>query len=155
MASKIVVVNGAYDLSEINTIKELREEIEFLKISVKKDEDELEERLRRLPQHAIKSAADNLLPSFINKMIANGTWKLLLNGVSMFANPFSRGFSFEKNIVGSAKKLGIMALIKGAYSYFTNKKTSARPSSINTGGEKKVPGAVVPPKTKIKVPKKA
>lgn len=155
MASKIVVVNGAYDLSEINTIKELREEIEFLKVSVKKDEDELEERLRRLPQHAIKSAADNLLPSFINKMIANGTWKLLLSGVSLFANPFSRGFSFKKNIVGSAKKLGLMALVKGAYSYFVNRKSSTGLSSINRGGEKRVPGTVTPSKTKIKVPGKA
>ncbi|SFP58887.1 hypothetical protein [Parafilimonas terrae] len=155
MASKIVAVNGAYDLSEINTIKELREEIELLKVSVKKDEEELEERLRRLPQHAIKSAADNLLPSFINKMIANGTWKLLLNGVNLFANPFSRGFSIKKNIVGSAKKLGLMALIKGAYSYFTTRKTPAGPSFTNAGGEKRVPGSVIPPKTKIKMPKKA
>ena len=57
MASKIALINGVYDLSEINTIKELREEIELLKRDLKKDEDELEEHLRRLPQHAIKSAS--------------------------------------------------------------------------------------------------
>ncbi len=105
MASKIVVANGVYDLSEINTIQELREEIKLLKAGLRKDEDELEEHLRRLPQHAVKSAADNLLPSFINKMIANGSWKLLLSGVAMFANPFSKGISFKKNILGSAKKI--------------------------------------------------
>jgi hypothetical protein len=154
MASKIVAANGTYNLSEINTSKELREEIELLKVSIKKDEEELEERLRRLPQHAIKSAADNLLPSFINKMIANGTWKLLLSGVTLFTNPFSRGFSFKKNVVGSAIKLGLMALVIGAYSYFTNRSASSGQSPIK-GGEKRVPGTVAVPKTKIKVPKKA
>lgn len=130
MASKIVVANGVYDLSKINTIQELREEIALLKDAIKKDEEDIEERLRTLPQHAVKSAADNLLPSFLNKMIANGSWKLLLSGVSMFANPFAKGFSVKKNIVGSAKKLGLMALAKGAYSYFANRKNTKQPNLI-------------------------
>jgi hypothetical protein len=144
MSSKIVVANGVYDLSKVNNIKSLREEINFLKASIKKDEEELEERLRLLPQQAVKSAADNLLPSFLNKMIANGSWKLLMSGVTMFANPFSKGFSFKKNIVGSAKKLGLMALAKGAYSYFANRKTTKVPGQLPV---KKVP-AVTTLKTK-------
>jgi len=123
MASKFDAANGVYDLSEINTLKELREEITFLKASIKKDEEELEARLRRLPQHAIRSAADNILPSFLNKLIANGTWKLLLSGATMFANPFAKGFSLKKNIVSSAKRLGLITLVKTAYNYWTNKNT--------------------------------
>ena len=149
MASKIVVANGIYDLSEINTIQELREEIKLLKAGLRKDEDELEEHFRRLPQYAVRSVADNLLPSFINKMIANGSWKLLLSGVAMFANPFSKGISFKKNIIGSAKKLGLMALVKGAYSYFTNRKVSKKPED---GVARKAP-AVTSLKTKPKLPK--
>ncbi|MFT4154704.1 hypothetical protein [Parafilimonas sp.] len=154
MASKIVVANGTYDLSEINTTKELREEIALLQASIKKNEEELEARLRRLPHHAVKSAADNLLPSFINKMIANGTWKLLLSSVTLFANPFSKGFSFKKNIVGSAKKLGLMALVKGAYSYFSNRKSDAAKIPSSTAGIKRTP-VITSLKTKIKLPKKA
>ena len=124
MASKFDAANGVYDLSEINTLKELREEIAFLKASIKTDEEELEARLRRLPQHAIRSAADTILPSFLDKIIANGTWKLLLSGATMFANPFAKGFSFKKNIVSSAKRLGLITLIKTAYGYWANKKTA-------------------------------
>jgi len=149
MASKIVVANGVYDLSEINTIQELREEIKLLKAGLRKDEDELEEHLRRLPQHAVKSAADNLLPSFINKMIANGSWKLLLSGVAMFANPFSKGISFKKNILGSAKRLGLMALVKGAYGYFSNRKVSKKPEDVVV---RNAP-AITSLKTKPKLPK--
>src|ERR1700760_3761280 len=112
MATRIVNANGVYDLSNISNLKELREEIEFLQRAIKKDESELEERYRKLPQHFVKSAADNLLPSFLNKLVANGTWKILLSSLAMFANPFSKGFSFKKNIVGSAKKLGLIALLK-------------------------------------------
>jgi len=147
MASKFDAANGVYDLSEINTLKELREEIAFLKESIKKDEEELEGRLRRLPQHAIRSAADNVLPSFLNKLIANGTWKLLLSGATMFANPFAKGFSFKKNIVSSAKRLGLITLAKTAYGYWANKKTaqgrmpaiskSGVVTTLNTGRPKK------------------
>lgn len=120
MASK-VAAESIYDISEINTLKELRDKIASLKVNIRKDEEELEERLRHLPQQAVKAAADNLLPSFLNKMIANGTWKILLSGATMFANPFSKGFGFKKSIVGSAKRLGLIALVKTAYSYWTNK----------------------------------
>lgn len=148
MTSKIVVANGVYDLSEVNTLKELREEINFLKASIKKDEEDLEEHLRHLPQYAVKSAADNLLPSFINKMIANGTWKILLSGVTMFANPFSKGFSFKKSIVGSAKKLGVMALIKGAYNYWSNRGGSKSKTATGVVAVKKEPAVTTLRSTK-------
>ena len=115
MASKIITANGVYDLSDINNVKDLKEEIAFLKNALREQEDELENHFRNLPRHAVKSAADNLLPSFLNKLIANGTWKLLLSSAAMFANPFARGFSFKKNIVSSAKRLGLITLIKGGY----------------------------------------
>jgi hypothetical protein len=118
------MTKGVYDLSNIHNLEELQEEINLLKLSLKKEEDDLEEHFRRLPQQAIKSAAENLLPSFLNKMIANGTWKVLLSGLTMFANPFSKGFSFKKNIVSSAKRLGMVALLKSVYSFWSNKRAA-------------------------------
>jgi hypothetical protein len=122
MATKIISGNGVYDLSNITNAKDLREEIDFLKTSLKKEEAELETHFRKLPQHFVKSTAESLLPSFLNKLIANGTWKLLLSSAAMFANPFSGKFSFKKNIVGSAKKLGLITLAKTAYSLWSNKR---------------------------------
>ncbi|MBV9961058.1 MAG: hypothetical protein JO072_02320 [Parafilimonas sp.] len=126
MATRIVNANGVYDLSNVTNLKELKEEIEFLKQGIKKDEAELEQRFRRVPQHFVKSAANNLLPSFLNKLIANGTWKILLSSLAMFANPFSKGFNFKRNIVGSAKKLGVVALLKTAYGFWSKKQAAKR-----------------------------
>jgi len=131
MEARVVTANGLYDLSNIHTEKELKEQISFFKSSLAKEEDELEEHFRRLPQQLVKSTADSLLPSFLNKIIANGTWKILLSSLAMFANPFSRGFSIKKNIVGSAKKLGLIALLKGAYNYWSNRKDPKNKMAAN------------------------
>lgn len=122
MVSKTKSANGNYDLAEINTVKELREVIANLKLSIKKDEDELEERLRQLPRHVVKSAADTVIPSFLNKLIANGSLKLLLSGAALFANPLSKGAGVKKTIMYSAKKLGLITLVRTAYNYWSNKK---------------------------------
>jgi len=126
MATRIISANGVYDLSNVTNAKDLKEEIEFLKVSLKKEETELGTHIRKLPHHFIKSTADSLLPSFLNKLIANGTWKLVLSSAAMFANPFSGKFSFKKNILGSAKKLGLMTLAKTAFSLWSNKRVAKR-----------------------------
>ena len=48
MATRITSANGVYDLSEVKTLKDLREEIGFIRTSLKKDEEELEARLYRI-----------------------------------------------------------------------------------------------------------
>ena len=123
MASKLIIVNNGYDFSNINNLKDLEDEISLVKTSLKKQELELENRFHKFPQEIVRSAADTFLPSFLNKLIANGSWKLLLSSAAMFANPFSKGFSFKKNILSSAKKLGLITLIKSAYSLWSSKRT--------------------------------
>jgi hypothetical protein len=137
MATRIPIANGVYDLSEIKTAAQLREEIELLKASLKKDEHELESHLKKMPQEALKASADAILPSFINKMIANGSWKILTSGAGLLVNPFSRKIKFGKQILGGAKKLGMLAVLKGAYSMWRNKKTgrsteSLKPATLKT-----------------------
>ena len=123
MATKIPIANGVYDLSKINTAAELREEIDLLKASLKKDEQALELHFRKMPQEVLKASADAVLPSFINKMIANKSWKILTSSAGLLVNPFSKKFSFGKSVLGSAKKIGMLAVVKGAYNMWRNKKT--------------------------------
>ena len=122
-ATKIATANGVYDLSVITSVKELREEINLLKASIKKDEKDLGERFQKMPHEVLKASADAVLPSFINKMIANGSWKILTSGAGLLVNPFSKKIKFGKQILGSAKKLGMLAVLKGAYNIWRNKKT--------------------------------
>jgi hypothetical protein len=122
MATRIPIANGVYDLSEIKTAAQLREEIDLLKTSLKKDEQELELHFKKMPQEVLKASADAVLPSFINKMIANKSWKILTSSAGLLVNPFSKKFSFGKSVLGSAKKIGMLAVIKGAYNMWRNKK---------------------------------
>ncbi len=124
MSTRIVVADGVYDLSGIKNLKDLNEEIDFLTASLKKEGQQLENQLITLPKKLVKSATENLLPSFLNSLIANGTWKVLLSGLAMFANPFSRKMSVKKNIVSSAKRLGLIALVKSAYSIWSSKRNT-------------------------------
>jgi hypothetical protein len=52
-------------------------------------------------------------------------------------NPFSKKLSFGKQILGGAKKLGILALVKSAYNIWRNKDKvkadkSSRPATLKT-----------------------
>ena len=119
--SRIVVANGVYDLSEVKTTQHLKEEIELLKASIKNDEEGLKIHFRKAPQEVLKSTADAVLPSFINTMIANRSWKILTSGIGLLANPFSKKLSIGKNILGGAKKLGMLTAVRGAYNLWKNK----------------------------------
>ena len=147
MATRITSANGVYDLSEVKTLKDLREEIGFIRTSLKKDEEELEARLYRMPQEALKATADAVLPGFLNRMIANGSWKILASGAGLLANPFSKKYSFSKSIVSGAKRLGLVALMRGAYNLWKSKRASAQTPVVSSkiaAPVKKVP----PPKSK-------
>ena len=122
--SRIVVANGVYDLSEVKTAEQLKEEINLLKASIKNDEESLKLHFRKAPQEVLKSTADAVLPSFINKMIANRSWKLVTSSIGLLGNPFSKKLSVGKNIIGGARKLGMLAAVRGAYSLWKNKKAN-------------------------------
>ncbi len=134
MATRIPIANGVYDLSEIKTASQLREEIQLLKTSLKKDEQDLEMHFRKMPQQVVKASADAVLPSFINKMIANKSWKILASSAGLLVNPFSKKISFGKSILGSAKKIGMLAVLKGAYKVWRDKKTDkpVKPATLKT-----------------------
>ncbi len=120
--SRIVIANGVYDLSEVKTAQHLKEEIELLKASIRNDEETLKIHFRKAPHEALRSTADAVLPSFINKMIANRSWRLVTSGIGLLANPFSKKLSVGKHLIGGAKKIGMLAAVRGAYNLWKHKK---------------------------------
>jgi hypothetical protein len=125
------ITRARYELSHITNLKELEEEIKSLKAELKIQGDDIEVRIRKFPHHAVKSASETLLPSFLNSLISSGTWKLLLSGAAMFANPFSKNFSFKKNIVRSAKRLGIITLAKTAFNFWNSRRAAKTNDTIH------------------------
>lgn len=124
---------GDYDPSKINSLKELREEIAALKISIKEKEKDLGEDIKLIPQQLVRSATEKILPAFLNKMLANGTWKILLSAVTMLVNPFSGKTSIKKNILGAAKKFGLIALVKGIFMAWNKKEKPKKKAPIDVG----------------------
>ena len=148
MATRITSANGVYDLSEVKTLNDLHEEIGFIRASIKKDELELEGRLHRMPQEALKATADAVLPGFLNRMIANGSWKILASGAGLLANPFSKKYTFSKSIVSGAKRLGLVALMRGAYNLWKSKRSGAQTPVAVTSKTAPPIKKVPPPKAK-------
>ncbi len=138
MSEKIAMANGVYDLSKIDNAKQLREEIALLKASIKKDEQELEAHFKKMPQEAVKAAADAFLPSFINNMIANRSWKILTSSAGLLINPFSKKFRFGKQVLGGAKKLGVLALVKTAYNMWRTKTKNEPSKAVSLKTDKRV-----------------
>jgi hypothetical protein len=125
--------SGEYDLSKFNSLKDLREEIAALKVSIQQQEKELGDAVKMIPQQLVKSTTESIVPAFLNNFLANGTWKILLSAVTMLFNPFSGKAGFKKNLLGSAKKLGLMALVKGIYTAWNKKSRSKRKTPIDVG----------------------
>lgn len=121
METNNMSIAGEFDPSKIKSLKELREEIAALKISINEKEKELGEDIKLVPQQLVRSATESILPAFLNKMLANGTWKILLSAATMLANPFAGKAGIKKNILGTAKKLGLIALVKGIFMAWNKK----------------------------------
>lgn len=130
MADGILKAKGGFDVSDINNLEELRQKIELLKSSIKNDESLLEERFISLPKHLTKSVSRQVLPAFLNSLISSGAWNIFLSSISLFANPFAKGFSFKKNIVSVAKKLGMAAILKSAINLWVRKQSAKKQTSL-------------------------
>lgn len=138
MSEKIAMANGVYDLSHINNAKQLHEEIALLRVSLKKEEQALAEHFKKMPQEAVKAAADAFLPSFINNMIANKSWKILTSSAGLLMNPFSKKFRFGKQVLGGAKRLGMLALVKTAYNMWRTKTKNEASKAVSLKTDKRI-----------------
>ncbi len=110
------------DLSYINTLEDLRAMQVMVRLRVKEREKDLQERLHKVPQEAVKATVGAVVPAFLNNKVAGITWSILKGSTGLlFRKKGDTADSIKENVVSSAKQLGVFTLLKTAYTMWRKK----------------------------------
>ncbi|WP_153796146.1 hypothetical protein [Foetidibacter luteolus] len=103
------------DLSHIDNLTDLRDEIRLVRARVKAGEVDLAERWKKLPEESFKSAIGIILPFYLTNKVAGKSWQLLGNVGKLFSFSKNNRTNFKKDVVGSAKQLGLFAALRAGF----------------------------------------
>ena len=88
-------------------------------------EQDIEDRLRRLPQETIKSTLGAVLPAFVNTAVASTTWGLVQNAGTLLLSNSVKGKGGIKSILASTlKQAGLIAGLKAIYTIWKKRKNT-------------------------------
>jgi len=108
------------ELPDIETLDELRAQIILLKADIKRQEKDLEERWKRLPQEAIRSTIGGVVPIFLNQKIASGTWGFLKGLTHLFTKEKAEDgheLTWKEKLLKPVKQAGFFTALKMLYGF--------------------------------------
>jgi len=107
------------DLSHVDNLADLLEEKKRVKQRIKMHEAGLEEQWQKLPSETFKLMVRKVVPFYLNNKVLDKTWGLL----SGFVGFMGKGdkTDLRKNMMGTAKKLGIFTALKAMYNLWRKK----------------------------------
>lgn len=109
------------ELSEINNLNDLRKKILSVKATVLMQEEELNERLKRLPKEATTAVFSSAMPMLFAKGVPVKTWGLLKNALDLFLT-FRYTPTIKGAVTNTAKGVGIISIAKTILSILSNRK---------------------------------
>lgn len=116
-------INQNKDLSHINNLEDLRKEIAKVKADVKTQEQQLQQRAKRLPGEALKATAGSVFPFMINNAVAARTFGLVQNVTGLFFGRSKSRATTGQKIFSAAKQFGIVTAIKAGINLFRRKRS--------------------------------
>ncbi len=122
-----MITNNKKDLSDIDNLDDLKREITSLKKSINIQEQELEERLTRLPQESMKATVGKVVPKVVGGLVTGKSIGLVTSVAGFLLG--KRSFKKSAAKAGTsviAKGVGVFSALKGAYSLW--KKRKPRPN---------------------------
>src|SRR5690349_11151788 len=111
-------MNKNKDLSHINNLEDLRKEIVRVKAAIKIQEQQLEERAKRLPKEALKAGAGAAFPFIINNAVAARTFGIVRNVTGLFFGGAKSKTTTGQKIFNAAKQFGIITAVKTGFNLF-------------------------------------
>lgn len=106
------------DHSFIKNMEDLQAMQVMVKLRILEREKDLGKRIKQLPKETVKAATAAVVPSFLaNKISGSGVG--LLTGALGFL--FNRKSASKKDMVSSAKKLGLFSLLRAGYGMWSKK----------------------------------
>ncbi len=104
----------------INSLKSLKAEKAALHLRLKECEEDLQERVHKLPVEVIKATAGKVIPFFLNKRVAAMSW-MIIKGISglVFRKKSNPNKNIKQSMFSSIKQWGFVALAKTVYGLFS------------------------------------
>jgi len=121
-------MNKNKDLSHINNLDDLRKEIVRVKADIKIQEQQLEERAKRLPKEALKAGAGAAFPFIINNAVAARTFGIVRNVTGFFFGGSKNKATTGQKIFSAAKQFGIVTAIKAGLNLLRKRRSKKQDS---------------------------
>ena len=108
------------DYSYINTVDDLKEEIERVKYRIHQHKEALENRWQHLPAETIKAAMGSVIPTSLVKNITRNLWQFVRAGIGMLILR-KNSESKKQEMKSAAGKVGIYTILGALLSRFRRK----------------------------------
>lgn len=102
----------------IKNLEDLQAMQVMVKLRVLEREKDLGKRLRQLPKETVKAATAAVVPSFLANKISGSGIGLVTGALGLL---FNRKSASKKNLVSSAKNLGVFSLLRAGYNFWRKK----------------------------------
>jgi len=119
-------MNQNKNLSHINNLEDLRKEIVRVKADIKMQEQQLEERAKRLPKEALKAGAGAAFPFIINNAVAARTFGIVRNVTGLFFGGSKSKATTGQKIFSAAKQFGIATAIKAGFNLLRRRRSKQK-----------------------------
>lgn len=111
------------DLSSINNLQDLQKKIAALKLSIKMQELDLQERLKEIPKESMKAAAEAVLPAVVQKAVFTKSLRPFVQwGKSLLFSGKKGESDLKKPALSIAKAVGVFAGVKTLLSWIKKRK---------------------------------
>jgi hypothetical protein len=111
------------ELSHINNLEDLHKEILRVKADLKIQEQGLHERAKRLPAEALKAGAGAALPAVVKNVVATRSFGVVKTVAGLFFGRSKSTATTGQQIVGAAKRLGMITVVKTALRLFKRRRS--------------------------------
>jgi len=108
------------DLSYIDNLEDLKAEKRRLRARIKSNEQALTDQWHKLPAETFKLAVRKVVPFYLNNKVVNKSWGLVSGALGLLRA--SGRSDAKKQMLGTAKKLGLFTAIRAVYNLWRKKK---------------------------------
>jgi|GEM_PF-1888262 len=136
--------NQKVDLSHINSLEDIDQEIRNLKRRIREREHELGEDFKKIPKEAVKASLGSFIPLFKKDTPAQkafGTAQTIVSGLIAAFVAGKKGGGFKKGLAAVLSQLSFAGTARAVASYFANRKSKAGKTAKKQNGTSTTKGS--------------
>jgi len=132
--------NQKVDLSHINSLEDIDQEIRMLKRRIRERENELGEGFKKIPKEAVKASLGSFIPLFKKDTPAEkafSTAQTVISGLIAAIVAGKKKGGFKKGIAAVLSQLSFVGTAKAVAQYFANRPAHKRAKKQKTSVDRK------------------